>query len=88
MEMARIKSISPERNIFLAYRAILLVQHFFCDMRKTKIWFEQGNPMLGGVRPIDMVLTGRADKLFKIIDNLLQENTPGPRKDQKSKKRI
>jgi hypothetical protein len=43
--------------------AISVAGFFEGDARKTALWFETPNPMLGGVTPRDMIRHGRYDKL-------------------------
>ncbi len=55
--------------------AIGLVAEFFGDEGKTLLWFSSPNPMLGGLRPRDMIKIGRFNKLHKFILNALQESS-------------
>lgn len=56
--------------------AISLVAEFFEDEGKTLLWFSTPNPMLGGLRPNDMIKIGRFNKLHKFIITALQESRP------------
>lgn len=53
-----------------------LVGEFFRDKKKTKLWFETPNPLLGHVPPIEMINIGRAKKLLSFIKNQLDGNHP------------
>jgi uncharacterized protein (DUF2384 family) len=60
----------PERQAKIAD----LVRGFFKDEEKTKLWFHTENPMLGGIKPIDMIRQGRSEKLLKFVQAMLKEN--------------
>lgn len=47
------------------YQAV--AQFFEGDLDKIIHWFALPNPMLGNVRPIDMIDIGRTEKLWKFI---------------------
>lgn len=49
---------------------------FFKDEVKTFLWFVTTNPLLGGCRPIDMILMGREKKLSDFIKNCVDGNLP------------
>jgi hypothetical protein len=50
----------------------LVANHFHGDTKKTALWFQLPNPLLGDVSPRDMIRVGRYKKLFKIVtDSLL-----------------
>ena len=53
-----------------------VLNYFEGDYEKTLTWFYVNNPGLGGVRPIHMVMTGRAKKLLQFIENALDGNQP------------
>lgn len=40
---------------------------------KALTWFKTPNPLLGDVRPIDMIRSGRGEKLCKWIDQTIRE---------------
>ena len=46
------------------------------DWDKTMLWFRTRNPLLGGITPDDMMLSGRHKKLEKFIDNCIEGNFP------------
>lgn len=52
----------------------LVLEFFNGDYSKATLWFTTLNPLLGMIRPIDMVLLGRTDKLLKLIKNQLDQN--------------
>jgi hypothetical protein len=52
------------------------VFEFFRDEVKTFLWFHTSNPMLGGCKPIDMILKGREKKLAKFIAACREGNGP------------
>jgi len=47
------------------------------DERKTWLWFNTENPLLGGVSPWDMICRGRGEKLLKFVTTSIDENFPG-----------
>lgn len=54
--------------------AINLVANFFDDERKTMLWFQTPNPLLGNVSPKAMIRAGRYKKLLKFIQTAVDEN--------------
>jgi len=52
----------------------LVAGHFQGDAGKTALWFTTLNPLLGNVKPRDMIRFGRYKKLFKFVVNALAEN--------------
>jgi len=54
--------------------AISLVGSFFGDKRKTILWFQTENPLLGNVTPRAMIRLGRFSKLLRFIRTALDEN--------------
>ncbi|MFQ5433157.1 MAG: hypothetical protein ACE5EN_11715 [Nitrospinota bacterium] len=54
--------------------AINLVANHFKDEKKTILWFQTPNPMLGNVSPREMIMAGRFRKLLKFIQNALDKN--------------
>ncbi len=54
--------------------AIALVGQYFKDLNKTVLWFKVPNPLLGNIAPRDMIRVGRFHKLFRFIQNALNEN--------------
>jgi len=52
--------------------ALSLVGEFFGEEGKTLLWFSTSNPMLGGLRPRDMIKIGRFNKLHKFIITALR----------------
>lgn len=55
---------------------VIGVHCFFNDSEKTAQWFNTPNPMLGGIRPMQMLFMGRGEKLKQWINNRLDENQP------------
>lgn len=43
---------------------------------KADVWFDTKNPLLGNVSPIEMIKSGRWEKLFKFIEVSSQGNHP------------
>lgn len=54
--------------------AINLVGNHFKDEKKTVLWFQTPNPMLGDISPRDMIIGGRFRKLLKFIQAALGKN--------------
>ena len=52
----------------------LVAQFFDGDARKTQLWFQTRNPLLGNLSPRDMVRYGRHEKLRKVVMEALTEN--------------
>jgi hypothetical protein len=52
----------------------MLNEFFDGDDRKIWAWMVTPNPITGGYSPSYMLLVGRGEKLYKLIDNLLKEN--------------
>jgi hypothetical protein len=52
----------------------LVAQFFDGDIRKTQLWFQTRNPLLGNISPRDMVRYGRHEKLRKVVVETLTEN--------------
>ena len=52
-----------------------LVRQFFKDDNKKTInWFHEDNSSLGGTKPINMIKSGRVDKLLTFIRSSLNDN--------------
>ena len=51
-----------------------LVESYFRNPHKTALWFKTPNPLLGNVKPRDMIRLGRFSKLQTFILNSLDEN--------------
>lgn len=45
----------------------LVNEHFKGDNFKARLWFKIPNPMLGNIKPIDMIRYGRQKKLLQYI---------------------
>lgn len=64
-----------ESAIFYAHEAWDLVFDFFNgDDEKTTLWFETPNPLLGGIKPSQMLLLDEGHKLLSFIEEQLMEN--------------
>lgn len=50
---------------------IIGVHCFFNDSKKTALWFNTPNPLLGNIAPWTMLVSGREKKLLKIINQML-----------------
>ena len=57
-----------------ASEARALVCGFFGSTSTTDLWMRSENPLLGGLRPVEMIRLGRGDRLIKFIKNSLEEN--------------
>lgn len=51
-----------------------LVNSYFKNRKKTHVWFQTENPLLGGVTPMSMIASGREAKLQKFIEEQLEGN--------------
>ena len=62
------------RNLHLAMHN--LRKFFRYDYEKLRKWMGARNPLLGGMTPIDMIITGKESRLAGIINDTLDENKP------------
>jgi len=53
-----------------------LVNTFFNDEKKTTVWMNTPNPLLGNQEPVEMIFAGRTEKLVNFIDSQLGGNLP------------
>jgi len=44
------------------------------DMNKTSLWFNTNNPLLGNIKPADMIKLGRVSKLKSFVTETISEN--------------
>lgn len=51
-----------------------VIDYFNGDLVKVSVWINMPNPMLGGVSPCHMILSGKQDKLIKFIDGQISLN--------------
>jgi uncharacterized protein (DUF2384 family) len=51
-----------------------VAEHFKGDIRKTALWFNIPNPMLGNISPKDMIRLGRYKKLLNFVIQSIEEN--------------
>lgn len=52
-----------------------LVNDFFKEEPyKAQLWWNTKNPMLGNIRPIDMIKCGREKKLYQFIKSRIEQN--------------
>ena len=65
-----------ERLLEWAMLLELVAKFFDGDITKTVLWFKLPNPLLGEIRPRDMIRFGRARKLARIVDNALAGHVP------------
>ena len=54
----------------------LAASYFNGDMKKTQLWFQTKNPLLGNISPRDMIRYGRYAKLQQFVLNALAGNIP------------
>jgi len=68
-------------------RVILAMLDVFFSgkFKKTDTWIRTKNPLLGDVRPWDMIKAGREKKLLTFIRNAMDENVMGGMKCQRRK---
>lgn len=53
-----------------------LVNTHFNDEKKTTLWMNTENPLLGNQEPVEMIFKGRTEKLRKFIVSQLEGNLP------------
>ncbi len=56
--------------------SFIKVWRFFKSFKRAYTWFTTSIPLLGHIKPIDMVKVGRAAKLRKFVTTQLSENKP------------
>jgi len=56
----------------------LVAEYFDGDALKTALWFNTPNPMLGGMKPRDMIRLGRYNKLIKFVIEAREANEEKP----------
>lgn len=54
----------------------LVLEFFKNDREKADLWFNLCNPLLGDLKPIDMINVGRGKKLLQFIEGQLSQNPP------------
>lgn len=64
---------------------LLVAEHFQGDAKKTALWFKAPNPMLGNVRPRDMLRLGRYKKLMQFIIDANREAGSSAQTEQEKK---
>ena len=66
------KKLTREETV----RVILAMLDVFFEgkFKKTDTWIRTSNPLLGGIRPWDMIEMGREQKLYKFVKNAIEEN--------------
>jgi uncharacterized protein (DUF2384 family) len=57
----------PRQDLEAFAEIYVRVAEFFQNTSKTTAWFRAANPMLGGMRPIEMLLSGRAHRLLRFV---------------------
>jgi len=60
-----LEKFSNDPLAMLAYEEV--ASFFKQNEKKTVRWFFAENPMLGGIRPIEMIIMGRQKKLMQFI---------------------
>lgn len=60
---------SKETRLILA-----LLDNFFKNPGKTDLWLRTKNPLLGDLKPLDMIKAGKEKRLLNFIKNSLREN--------------
>ena len=55
-------------------RISTIVNSHFRDEKKTAIWLNTSNHLLGYKMPIEMIFEGRTNKLIEFIKSSLEEN--------------
>ncbi len=71
------RDIKSDSQLHIPMECYRLVGEFFKgDKKKTNLWFESKNPLLGNVSPDDMLEMGRGWKLLKFLQAQLDGNNP------------
>lgn len=71
----RIPDEVRERLIQIANICELVAEFFNGDRRKTALWFQVPNPLLGHVSPRDMIRLGRCHKVLRLVQEARQAET-------------
>lgn len=58
----------PRRDLEAFAEIYVRVAAFFDNTSKTKAWFRTPNPFLGGARPMELLLCGRAHRLLQFVE--------------------
>jgi hypothetical protein len=67
----RLPKVVEERLLEWAAVMEMVAAFFNGNTVKTSLWFKLPNPLLGGIRPRDMIRVGRTDKLTRIVKDAL-----------------
>jgi uncharacterized protein (DUF2384 family) len=62
--------------IKMVLQIIALLDEFFGDEDKAILWLETPNLNFGSAKPIDLIKTGRANKVLLFCQNCKHENSP------------
>lgn len=71
--------MSPEavqRLAEIANICEIVANYFRGDIKKTSLWFQIPNPLLGNIPPRDMIRVGRYRKLLKIVTETIAGDLP------------
>lgn len=62
-------------NAFKAFNSELFdnMVHLLGE-RKANLWFYTENPNIADIRPVDLIMIGREEKLISFIKNAISEN--------------
>ena len=74
-----IVKMSPEviqRLAEIANICEIVANYFRGDEKKTALWFQIPNPILGNIPPRDMIRVGRYRKLIKIVSETIAGDLP------------
>lgn len=61
-------------DLFISEAYLSILEFFSGDKEKTTLWFNTENPLLGNIKPNDLIVMGREEKLLKFIQHALSEN--------------
>lgn len=53
-----------------------LLKHFEGNRVKAYMWLDTENPLLGDIKPIELIILGKAEQVDKFIDNCLEGELP------------
>lgn len=54
--------------------AVVLIKDFFDNSEKCDLWMNTENPLLGKIKPIDMIKIGKGENLLSFIKTSISEN--------------
>jgi hypothetical protein len=70
------KAKKPRLKTYDGLEPFEIAKKFFGSRNKASLWFRTPNPLLGGLRPSEMIKMGREKKLINFMKNCIRGNHP------------